>query len=874
MPVHQRFGLALSGGGFRASFFHLGVLRRLAELDLLRHITDMSTVSGGSILAAHYYLHFKRAFEAARGSLTRDDYIRIVDDVAEEFIRGNAKDLRNLLLMNPMTHLQALVFGRGYGRPMASLYTKHFYRRITAAIFHGSRLSGATDYEKNGIPLHQAITLRPDQTAAARLPNKSSGYPDSTDPELALADFNREEAFATIPRLVLNATCLNTGGAFQFMLNEVGGSDIGYVRYDELFMLLQYKVLISSTHPNFEADYFNQVCEAAITYGEYIERKYDGMPTTAFKRGGGFPAHTPEHLAFYLAGRRILKSGEIVPDPWLSDRHQRNEVLRWLSTANGFAIARRLFECTYGELRRAKICAWYLLDNRGWVSDSEPRAGWMKEEYQKEFWRAVKAISPELAERFAFDTDAFEPLAFLILDLAYLRNADAIHWEASGALDDLTLSDAVAASANFPPVFTPFRIFNLFDQDKYETLSLTDGGVHDNQGIEALLSAGCEYMIVSDAGGVVRPEQSPPDARVPMMDRVIDLLMGGVRAAMLSNMKQTLNIAAVIEEASDETKHRLDEERLEAFALRHATIFHMTSPVIAKKRGSLRNFAQAEVAELRTDLDAFSDLEIAALRHQGYQLADRHLDWYANESPFKPATVLPPRRPDSRLPDRPSRRDRVLLCAGSKLSGRLSAAYPFRSALAALLFAILFALVSHPTVADLRWVYEQDLSNYLDVHHVTPREKLDRTLQRNTDLGGLDGARHRLSEMFGRLNLLAIPFLTWTIYLLLRQARRKYRDSRKQSITTVETEIIKDRLVWIASLLLRPWNMISAVGLIGFILTLRVRWLVLFLPLYSVIAALFFAVVHFVFTRMWLNAGRLPPDREAAANTTTVAVGQ
>ena len=125
MPVHQRFGLALSGGGFRASFFHLGVLRRLAELDLLRHITDMSTVSGGSILAAHYYLHFKRAFEGARGNLTRDDYIRIVDDVAEEFIRGNAQDLRNLLLMNPMTHLQALVLGRGYGRPMASLYMKH-----------------------------------------------------------------------------------------------------------------------------------------------------------------------------------------------------------------------------------------------------------------------------------------------------------------------------------------------------------------------------------------------------------------------------------------------------------------------------------------------------------------------------------------------------------------------------------------------------------------------------------------------------------------------------------------------------------------------------------------------------------------------------
>jgi len=863
MPVHQRFGLALSGGGFRASFFHLGVLRRLAELDLLRHLTDISTVSGGSILAAHYYLHFKRAFESSRGDLRRDDYIRIVDEVTDEFMRGNARDLRNLLLMNPLTHIKALVLGRGYGRPMAHLYSKYFYRSITSSIFKNSHLSGATDYERNGIPLHQAITLRPDQMPSASLPNKSSGYPDSSDPELALADFNRDEAYATIPRLVLNATCLNTGGPFQFMLNEVGGSDIGYIRYDELFMLLQYKVLISSTHPNFNADYFEKVKQAAIAYGEYLEGNFDGMPKTAFKANGGFPAHTTEHLAFYLAARRILKSGEVVPDPWLAPPHQRNDVLTWLATANAFAMARRFLECSYGELRRAKICAWYLLDKRGWSSDDEPRAGWTKEEYKKEYWRAVKAISPEVWERFAEDKEAFEPLAFLILDLAYLRNADAIHWEAPQALNDLTLSDAVAASANFPPVFTPFRIFNLFDQDKYETLSLTDGGVHDNQGVEALLAAGCAYMIVSDAGGVVRPEQNPPDARVPMMDRVIDLLMGGVRAAMLTNMRQTLNIAAVIEEASEETKHRLNEDRIEAFALRHATIFHMTSPVLARKQGALRNFAQAEVAELRTDLDAFSDLEVAALRHQGYQLADRHLDWFATQSPFKPASVPPPRRPDPRLPDRPSARDRVLLRAGSNLMGRLSAAYPYRAAFAALLFGIFFALLHHPAISDVHDLYETDLTTYLDKHYVPPKVAIDKTLRRNTELDGLDDARHYLGTTLGRINLLEIPFLAWAAYLIVRQLRRVYRDRRKQSITAVKTEIFKDRALWLMSLLLRPWNLVSVIGLVGFTLTLHVRWLFLLVPLYAVIAAIFFAVTHFVFTRFWLRAGRLRPPREA-----------
>jgi predicted acylesterase/phospholipase RssA len=31
----DKLGLALSGGGFRASLFHIGVLARMAELDLL-----------------------------------------------------------------------------------------------------------------------------------------------------------------------------------------------------------------------------------------------------------------------------------------------------------------------------------------------------------------------------------------------------------------------------------------------------------------------------------------------------------------------------------------------------------------------------------------------------------------------------------------------------------------------------------------------------------------------------------------------------------------------------------------------------------------------------------------------------------------------
>ena len=51
----ERHGMALclSGGGYRAALFHLGVLRRLDELGTLARVDTISAVSGGSILAGY-----------------------------------------------------------------------------------------------------------------------------------------------------------------------------------------------------------------------------------------------------------------------------------------------------------------------------------------------------------------------------------------------------------------------------------------------------------------------------------------------------------------------------------------------------------------------------------------------------------------------------------------------------------------------------------------------------------------------------------------------------------------------------------------------------------------------------------------------------
>lgn len=70
MSFTRRFGLALSGGGYRAAAFHLGTLRKLHEMDRLASIDVISTISGGSITGAAYCLH-QGTFEEFYDQMTR-----------------------------------------------------------------------------------------------------------------------------------------------------------------------------------------------------------------------------------------------------------------------------------------------------------------------------------------------------------------------------------------------------------------------------------------------------------------------------------------------------------------------------------------------------------------------------------------------------------------------------------------------------------------------------------------------------------------------------------------------------------------------------------------------------------------------------------
>jgi len=58
--ITSKIGVALSGGGFRATLFHLGVVRFLHDTEHLPQVRCITSVSGGSILAAHLALNWNR----------------------------------------------------------------------------------------------------------------------------------------------------------------------------------------------------------------------------------------------------------------------------------------------------------------------------------------------------------------------------------------------------------------------------------------------------------------------------------------------------------------------------------------------------------------------------------------------------------------------------------------------------------------------------------------------------------------------------------------------------------------------------------------------------------------------------------------------
>jgi len=188
-----KVGLALSGGGFRASLFHIGVLARLAEMDVLRSVEVLSCVSGGSIVGAHYYLEVRNLLQTvADVDITREHYIEIVRRIARDFLAGVQRNIRTRVAAGLWTNLK-IAFVPNYSRKtrVGELYEKEIYSKVQDG-------EGGSDRWLNDLkirPLGEVGFSPKDQNWRRR---------------------------AKVPMLVLNATALNTGHNWQLTASWMG----------------------------------------------------------------------------------------------------------------------------------------------------------------------------------------------------------------------------------------------------------------------------------------------------------------------------------------------------------------------------------------------------------------------------------------------------------------------------------------------------------------------------------------------------------------------------------------------------------------------------------------------------------------------------
>jgi len=302
------------------------------------------------------------------------------------------------------------------------------------------------------------------------------------------------------------------------------------------------------------------------------------------------------------------------------------------------------------------------------VLDPERMAAALEEDFYRPLWGPRPSAAPIQMHELAFQpadhdpvltgSDAFNPgrhnwlrgnkVPALILNATTVNTGHAWHftptwmgespWAVHAAADSIqrlewhsyspangwqmALSRAVAASACVPLVFEPLRLDASYGGIE---VTLVDGGVHDNQGTVALLAADCNVVLVSDACGQLTLQAQPPQgmtAGLSAGSRSMDTLMERVRLAnyadlaarqrtgllrhlMFLHMKAGLD-ADVIRLPFSSESYTLEREKLTPF-------------------GVLRDLQQA-LAELRTDLDAFTEIESAALMACGYKMASQALE--------------------------------------------------------------------------------------------------------------------------------------------------------------------------------------------------------------------------------------------------------
>ena len=223
-------GLALSGGGFRATLFHCGVLWRLDELGVLARLDRVSSVSGGSITAGLLALRWQ----------------------ALRFQGGAAPNLRELVIQPlqafchrtvdaPAIGLGALMPGRSASDLLQAEYAKHLFGEATLRelpdrprfVFNATNLATGVSFRfsKPYAGDYRIGLIRDPAFPVALAVTASSAFPPFLSPVVVKMDpgaFQRVEGADLFDQVAYRERLLLTdGGAYDNL-----GLETVWSRYD------------------------------------------------------------------------------------------------------------------------------------------------------------------------------------------------------------------------------------------------------------------------------------------------------------------------------------------------------------------------------------------------------------------------------------------------------------------------------------------------------------------------------------------------------------------------------------------------------------------------------------------------------------------
>jgi predicted acylesterase/phospholipase RssA len=278
-------GLALSGGGLRAAFFHLGTLAFLAERHLLRYIDFISTVSGGTLTGTLYYLEVRALLGRKRDcDIRKSDYIDIVHRLIQHLLQGTRCNLR-MRTFGDFGHAKSAIVKGEFNRSLrlGLLYNKYFYAKY---------------FPDGGLTLH---------TAAAITNGRQVGN---------IRAYNLRR-IAKIPELIVNTTSLNSGERFSFTPYWAGrrfSNRIGCEAFLESIEL-GTATAASSCVPGV----FNAVPLANVLSQELRRNLYEWQQRRG-EDGSDWNPRSPEHRARYLslfrskAARETFEYGPVLEE--------------------------------------------------------------------------------------------------------------------------------------------------------------------------------------------------------------------------------------------------------------------------------------------------------------------------------------------------------------------------------------------------------------------------------------------------------------------------------------------------------------------------------------------------------------------------------